>query len=85
MGLNAVMKSKRDPIIKEAISKVGTTAKLAEACGITVQAVCLWTRIPVNQVLNVEAASGIPREKLRPDVFGAPRPRPRHRHAGAAA
>lgn len=79
------MKANRDPIIVEALRKVGTLAKLAEACGITVQAVSLWVRVPAAQVLNVERATGIPRERLRPDLYDAPRPRGRRRSASHAA
>lgn len=85
MGFSVGMKRKRDPIINEAISRVGTLAKFAKACGITVQAVCLWSHVPINQVLKVERVTGIPREQLRPDIFGAPRPRPQTRASNAAA
>lgn len=77
-------------IVKEAVAAAGTLEKLGDACGVTKQAVWYWLQsgvIPVAKVLAVEAATGIPREKLRPDIFGAPRPRPRRqgRLSSAAA
>ena len=57
----------------------GGRANLARALGITWQAVFYWQRdgvVPLTRVLDVERLTGIPREALRPDVFGAPRPRP---------
>lgn len=46
---------------------------LAEAVGVRVQAVHKWVkagRVPAERVLSVEAATGISRHELRPDVFG---------------
>lgn len=76
------MKANRDPIISEALRRVGTLAKLAEACGITAQAVSLWTRVPAAQVINVERATRIPREKIRPDLY-PPRRKRSASHAAA--
>lgn len=47
----------------------GGTAKLAEAIGVTSQAISQWRRIPVERVLDVEAATGVPRSTLRPDIY----------------
>lgn len=68
--------------VELAIKTKGSLAALGAAVGVTAQAVWKWLQagsIPVNRVLDVERATGIPRETLRPDVFGAPRPRPRRR------
>lgn len=67
----------RNPIVQRVIDTAGTAKAVGEACGITGQAVSLWRHIPVEHVFAVEALTGIPREELRPDIFGAPRPRPR--------
>jgi len=74
----------RDTALIEAIDRVGI-GRIAEVCGITPQAVSLWDRVPALRVLAVEKASGIPRERLRPDLYGAPRPRPRRRQTIEAA
>jgi DNA-binding transcriptional regulator YdaS (Cro superfamily) len=46
----------------------GTTA-LARRLGISKQAVSMWGRIPAERVIAIEAATGIPREELRPDLY----------------
>lgn len=74
--------------IERAIAVAGGLTALGESVGVTAQAVWRWKVrgvIPVDRVIAVEMATGIPREKLRPDTFGAPRPRPRMRTANAAA
>lgn len=78
------MRANRDPVIVEALRAV-SMAKIAEACGITVQAVSLWNRVPAQHVLNVERVTAIPRERLRPDLYDAPRPRRRRPASQAAA
>ena len=52
-----------------------SATELARRIGITPEAVCQWKgRVPVNRVIAVEAATGVLREHLRPDVFAVPRP-----------
>jgi DNA-binding transcriptional regulator YdaS (Cro superfamily) len=46
----------------------GTTA-LANKLGISKQAVSMWKKIPAERVIAIEAATGIPREELRPDLY----------------
>lgn len=57
-----------------AIKLAGGQAALARACGITQAAVWKWTRVqkrvPAEYVAMVEAASGVPRSELRPDLHG---------------
>ena len=58
-----------------AINAAGSAAELARRLGISPEAVCQWKgKVPVNRVIAVEAATGVPREHLRPDVFAVPRP-----------
>lgn len=50
---------------------LGGPSALAKAIGdITSQAVSQWKRVPAERVVDVEKATGIPREELRPDIFG---------------
>jgi DNA-binding transcriptional regulator YdaS (Cro superfamily) len=56
--------------IEMAVKAAGSKAKLARALGITRSAISQWNRIPVNRVVEVEQITGIPRNELRPDVFG---------------
>lgn len=60
--------------IDTAIKALGGAKKAAEALGISNPSVVLnWRKrgkIPAAKVLAVEAASGISRHVLRPDIFG---------------
>jgi DNA-binding transcriptional regulator YdaS (Cro superfamily) len=65
-------------IVAEAVRLGGGPTELARHLGIASQAISQWTRIPVGRVIAIEAITGLPREYLRPDIYGAPRPRPPH-------
>lgn len=49
----------------------GRRGKLAAELKITSGALSQWTQVPADRVIAVEAATGISRHVLRPDVFGA--------------
>lgn len=71
-------------ILDEAIAQAGGMMAFAKAIGINRTAIYRWKdRIPAERVIDVERASGIPRERLRPDIFLAPRPKSL-RKAGSA-
>lgn len=52
-------------------SQRGLARKIADACGINDSAVSQWRRVPAQRVLDVERVTGVPREILRPDIFGS--------------
>lgn len=56
-----------------AIKAIGL-GPLSKRLGISKQAVSLWQwkGVPAERVLAVEAATGVSRHELRPDVFGPP-------------
>jgi len=54
--------------LEKAIKAKGSRGKLAKAIGLSRAAVYKWQRIPAERVVDVEKATGIPREKLRPDL-----------------
>lgn len=56
--------------LQRAIKIAGTQAALAAQLGITQSAVQQWLRVPAERVLAVEAATGISRHDLRPDIYG---------------
>ncbi|WP_454813816.1 Cro/CI family transcriptional regulator [Labrys neptuniae] len=56
-------------MVAAAVSACGTTAELARRIGVTRQAIRQWKKIPIDKVVSVEGATGIPREILRPDIF----------------
>ncbi len=58
-----------DSIIDEAIATAGDVAALASLLGVKASVVSSWRSVPPNQVLAVEAATGIPRTRLRPDLY----------------
>jgi DNA-binding transcriptional regulator YdaS (Cro superfamily) len=67
------MDKKLSQIAREAIITAGGVAAVARALGITQGSVSLWQHhhIPAKRVLDMERLSGIPRTRLRPDIFGA--------------
>jgi TorA maturation chaperone TorD len=60
----------RDPGLNEAISVAGGVGALAKKIGISQPSVSNWLRVPAERVLVVEAATGVSRAVLRPDLFG---------------
>lgn len=56
-----------------ATDTLGSQGKLARVCGVSSTAVWKWLqsskRLPAEHVLNVEAATGISRHHLRPDIY----------------
>ncbi|TAN61467.1 MAG: hypothetical protein EPN20_12430 [Magnetospirillum sp.] len=57
--------------LREAKKAVGTV-KLAQGLGIRSQAVSGWYMVPPRRVLDVERLSGVPRWRLRPDLYPSP-------------
>lgn len=58
--------------IHEAVQAAGSQAELARRLGVRQQSVQEWVRrerIPAERVLSVESATGIPRHRLRPDLY----------------
>lgn len=76
-------KIRTDPGLLAAIKAMKTLTALAAGTGTTLQNVGKWRRIPSERVIQVETLTGVPREKLRPDLY-PPRRRKRpasHAHA----
>ena len=59
----------RVKIVRRVISTAGL-GPLAEKLGISKQAISKWPQIPAARVVAIEVMTGIPREQLRPDIFG---------------
>jgi TorA maturation chaperone TorD len=62
----------RDQGLEEAVRAVGGVSELARQIGISQPSVSNWNRVPAERVLIVEAATGIDRKVLRPDLYGQP-------------
>lgn len=51
------------------LNERGLRLKIARTLGITHGAVYQWQQIPAQRVLEVERITGIPRSRLRPDLY----------------
>lgn len=60
----------RDLGIDEAIRAAGGVGALARKVGIAQPSVSKWNRIPAERVISIEAATGVHRAVLRPDLYG---------------
>jgi TorA maturation chaperone TorD len=59
----------RDSGLSEAIEAVGGVSELARRIGISQPSVSNWDKVPAERVLAVEAATGVARMRLRPDLY----------------
>src|SRR4051794_6536611 len=58
-----------DQGLNEAISAAGGVTELARRIGISQPSISNWSRVPAERVLAVEAATGVGRAVLRPDLY----------------
>lgn len=60
-------------LIEEAAECIGGQKELAEALGVSPQAVAKWkkSRIPAERVLDIERVTSISKSRLRPDLYPA--------------
>lgn len=59
----------REGGLEEAIRAAGGIGALARSLGISQPSVSNWQRIPAERVLAVETLTGVPRTRLRPDLY----------------
>lgn len=59
----------RDPGLSAAIQAAGGVSELARRIGISQPSVSNWDKVPAERVLAVEAATGVERVRLRPDLY----------------
>lgn len=68
-----------------ALQKAGSQAEIARIAGVSTTAVWKWVqsskRVPAEFVLKIEAATGVSRHDLRPDIY--PRETMTDRHVGS--
>lgn len=58
--------------LRRAIKLAGGQQKLADTVGVSQSTVAMWLkreRIPAERAVDVEAATGVSRRQLRPDLF----------------
>jgi DNA-binding transcriptional regulator YdaS (Cro superfamily) len=74
--IDSIMKT--NPI-QDAIRAAGSGPKLAQQLGISARAIYKWAArwddgiqaaVPAHRAIEIEAATGIPRSHLRPDLWG---------------
>lgn len=69
------------------LDSLGSQSELARVCGVSPTAVWKWVqslkRLPPEYVLRVEAASGVSRHWLRPDIYPLDMPPAPARFCGA--
>src|SRR3954468_16353613 len=59
----------RDTGLCQAIDAAGGVAQLARKIGIAQPSLSNWNRVPAERVVAVEAATGVARRQLRPDLY----------------
>src|SRR5215469_8085262 len=64
----------RDAGLNLAVEAAGGVVQLARKIGIAQPSVSNWNRVPAERVVAVEAATGVSRNVLRPDLYCASRP-----------
>lgn len=56
-----------------AVNRIGSQSAMSRLCGVSQSAVWKWLDegmvLPAEHVLKVEAATGVPRHELRPDIY----------------
>jgi TorA maturation chaperone TorD len=62
----------RDAGLERAIDAAGGVAQLARKIGIAQPSVSNWNTVPAQRVIAVEAATGVSRKELRPDLYSEP-------------
>ena len=63
------MANQMQEALKRAIKAAGGTNAMAKACKVAAPSVSQWTIAPPLRVLQIEAASGVSRQELRPDLY----------------
>ena len=59
----------REPGVLAAIEAAGSINALARALDIDPAAVSRWRQVPQKRIIEIERVIGVPREKLRPDLY----------------
>jgi DNA-binding transcriptional regulator YdaS (Cro superfamily) len=55
--------------LRDAVKATGSIAALGRKLGITRGAVSQWRRVPLGRTVAIEKITGVPRQKLHPDLF----------------
>src|SRR5215471_11459004 len=55
--------------LKTTIEEAGSMRALGHLIGVSQQAISQWDRIPAKHIIEIERATGVPRNVLRPDLY----------------
>ena len=66
---NSLGMKRKDYILYEVLTRVGSWSELARRLGVTRSAVHAWHSVPIRHLRQVSMITGIPRQKLRPDLY----------------
>jgi len=58
--------------VKTAGKAAGNMSELARVLGLSSAAIAQWKRIPAERIIEIERATGVRREVLRPDLYQGP-------------
>lgn len=58
-----------EQILNRVFAAYGSKRKAAAALGVTRQALQAWSRVPMQHVRQVAKDTGLPKWKLRPDIY----------------
>jgi DNA-binding transcriptional regulator YdaS (Cro superfamily) len=64
------MDMKKDPALIDLIVRAGSMSDLGRSLGVSRSAVHYWRQVPIRHILAIEKIYGIPRQALRPDLYG---------------
>lgn len=56
--------------LRAAARAYGSYQELARRLGLTPGAISHWTKVPEKYLLRISQHTGVPRQKLRPDLYG---------------
>jgi hypothetical protein len=70
VACNMFHMKQRPPELMDVILAVGGLSELSRRLGLTRQAVSHWNKVPFKYLRTISEMTGIPREKLRPDLYG---------------
>jgi hypothetical protein len=63
------MKQTRTHTLIEVFVHYGSMTRLAKELGLTLAAVSAWDHVPMRHLARISKETGIPRQKLRPDLY----------------
>jgi DNA-binding transcriptional regulator YdaS (Cro superfamily) len=59
----------KNPGLAAAVKTAGGVRSLGRALNIAHSSILTWKQIPARHILQIEKLTGIPRERLRPDLY----------------